>query len=296
MAGPGTLFVFLHGYCVVAERGKWLEVVLPDIPGHVNKAGGWLTESAIARKGVLRLTGVETGNESFAKHPLTILLKGCYLTSRARAATLWLPWPARILPLLIAERDPNSPSAGLPVVQRTDNLARWTQAPSLTVLVYNYRDDNQVSLENHYWEPCTVNRAVSLHVIADSEKSEGTFHEVQTEEVIAKVIGRYPGMSPDPRLKFPEPRPVVPNWLTPNARNLINVGLFADHERIFTQAGQFGQYAFSQAEMEEIGPRSVRLRRVGRIKQQGRPLQNLWHDPDPLDGELPDCLSVAVQR
>jgi hypothetical protein len=297
MKRPGNLYLVLHGYLVVHEHRDRLEVVLPEIPGHVFRAGSWLNEAPIAKGSELRLLGVQPGNTSLVQQPLTVFLEGCSLTPDGRAATIWLPLPTQVLQLLVAARDPASPAAlaGIPVVRRKDYqttayTSGWKQLSTLQVLVYPYNDLNQVALEKHYWEPCGTNGAVSLHIISESAQPEGAFHELQTELAVAKVIRNFPG------LEFPDPRPIAPSWFAPGppfvspAAVVPPGGFMETGESLFTGAGQF---AFAQAEMEEIEPRSVRVGCLGRIKQQGRPLENLWQDRDLLDGTTADCPTLC---
>src|SRR5258708_1280486 len=106
-----SLYVFLHGLFVVAERATDLEIALPDVPGHVFRAGTWLAETAIQQGGVLRL-GVPPPTAPPVRPwgpapstrrsvPATVYLDQCRLNSGGRAATVWLPKPDGTLALLL---------------------------------------------------------------------------------------------------------------------------------------------------------------------------------------------------
>src|SRR5260370_1207112 len=171
------LYVFLHGLSVGCELKGDLEIVLPHVPGHVYRAGSWLMETDIALKSTLRLWGVTPGNATLAATDPIIHLTGCKLTSKGRAATLWLPPPRDILPLLITE-DPNLVRIANPggVAGFPGGVASLQQVASIMVLVYDYRDENDLYLDNHYWEPCSIGGATSLHIISTSRSPEGADH------------------------------------------------------------------------------------------------------------------------
>ena len=280
----GTLYVFLHGLVVLHEQKDDLEVVLLQVPGHVYKAGSWLMETEIL-KDTLTLRGVTAGKAGFAAAQFIIQLQGCALTNHGRAATLHLPRAKEILELLL-EEDPNLVSitnpaggAGFP-----GGVAPQSVATTL-VLVYDYRDENQLFLENHYWEPCATAGAISVHIISTSIGPEGKDHEVETQKALHAAIHNYPGLTFNRK-----PRNRAPNWnetTSPLYGDLS--GRAASGEFIVVPDAQGDRFAFAQAELEGIPPRTIRIGRLGRMKQQGRPIQNLWHEPDPLAANPCDC-------
>jgi hypothetical protein len=288
LATNGTLYVFLHGLSVGRDQGKLIELVLPDVPGHVQRAGGWLTEEDIAPGSVLELEGVSAGSASLNSSPLMIHLTGCSFTAQGRAATLWLKRPREILPLLLAE-DPQLVKITNPT--STAHFAgggtKLTKLASIQVLVYDYQDENRLSLRHHYWEPCSTGGATSLHIISTSEGPEGDDHDADTEAVLAQLIRGYPGLTVNKQLRVPPA-----NW---NETSLWNYGSLsnckASGEFIVTNTGGF---AFAQAELEDIPSRTVRIGLLGRMKQQGRAFQGLWHEGQPLVGTCSNCGAMSI--
>jgi hypothetical protein len=284
----GTLYVFLHGLTVGSDRGKSIELVLPDVPGHVYKAGGWFTEQGIAPGSVLKLEGVSPGVTTLASTPFTIHLTGCSFTGYKRAATFWLPQPKAILSLLLA-RDPNLVKITRPThaVHFAGGGNTLTDVASIQVLVYDYSDENQLLLNNQAWEPCSTGGATSLHIISTSEGPEGDDHDSETDAVLAKLINGYPSLTVNKH-----PKVLPPNWnetSLPNYGNLQNLQPLG--EFIVNEPLSFG---FAQAELESIPSRTVRIGLLGRFKQQGRPLQALWQDPQPLFDTCDNCGFICI--
>ena len=280
MPTDGTLYVFVHGLAVLHEAGHQVEIVLPTVPGHVYKAGSWLMETDLALNGTLTLGGVVHGNKHLADCEFIIHLAGCGLTRRGRGATLLLPRPKEILELLLTEGVVTINNPGVGAGFKSGKAP--ARVASILVLMYDYKDENHVYLENHDWEPCSTAGATSLHIISTSMGPEGKDHEVDTQHRLHKVIRNYPGLT------FHKPAARrAPNWnetTDPLYGDLH--GLMAFGEYIVTAAGG---PAFAQAELEGIPTRTVRIGRLGRMKQQGRPIQTLWQEPDPLYDTPCDC-------
>lgn len=296
MAIPGTLYVFLHGLSVVRQRGSKLEIVLPRVPGHVYKAGAWLGETEITRRSVLHLRGVTPGTKSFADAHFTIDLPDCSLTSEGRAATLWLPKADLILRLRRATvpttpfpTPPPVPPRGRFVVWRNDKVnIGWESVATSIVLRYDYIDEDQVVLDGHHsWEPAAVGGAMSLHIISTSENVETEQHTLDTAEALRRVIRGYPGVT------FAIPV-IPPDWRDVNNPNYGDLGdLEPQGEYIVRRRG--GSLAFAQAELEDFRPRMTRLMRLGRLKQEKRPIEGLWRSPDPLGEETSNCVIYTVK-
>ncbi|HEU4389431.1 MAG TPA: hypothetical protein VFV34_16625 [Blastocatellia bacterium] len=290
MKNPGTLYVFLHGLTVVAQRGSQLEVVLPRIPGHVYRAGNWLSEAEIGYRSVIRLRGVKRGTESFVQKSFVIHLPDCSLTFRRRAATLWLPMPRDILGL----RRVRTTSGGF-IVTRIDTGGGQDEVAIVQVLIYDYDDENEVVLEGHpVWEPASLAGAISLHIISTSEALEGEEHERVTGDILGRVIRGYHGFA------FAKPTS-PPDWrdtkngdyglMTDAAGTVSPTGLKPSGEHIVTGDGK---YAFAVAELEDFRPRITRIGRLGRLKQEKRPIEGLWDEPDPLGEETSNCVTYSI--
>jgi hypothetical protein len=167
-----------------------------------------------------------------------------------------------------------------------------TSLATLHVFVYEYDDENKVLLAGgHYWEACSIDGAISLHIITTSLLPENPLHERDTEIALGQVISNYPGLLLN---NFPDSRP--PCWdETDNplygGAELMAAGLVATRDRIVTTQGEF---AFSQAEMEEIIARTARIGMLGRMKQSGTPLSLAWHDAGPVCDVVTNCWALEV--
>jgi hypothetical protein len=291
------LYVFLHGLTAVRQQGTDLEIVLPRVPGHVQKAGRWLAESDIAQNGVLELSGVETGNAPFPWDGM-LFLKGTTLTTRKRAATLRLPRPEKVFGLLYAfpTLPPYPPRQPLPasedyVVRTKAGGTVFKNVASVHVLVYDYRDENEVRLDGHSWEPDSNDGAISLHVISTSEEPEGQAHEDETENVMQQILQGYPG------LEFRKnPRPLAAPWIDPH-HPYYNAGTLrpqGDHMFETATAGARPAFAFALAELEHPAARRLRLGRLGTMIRSQRPIGGLWRSPDVLGDRVSNCATTGT--
>src|SRR5262249_25056040 len=154
------------------------------VKGHVYRAGSWLSETDVKAGSVLVLRGVKSGGQSLSSLNFSILLSGCWLTPRGRAATIWLPKPKAILELLHATA---SAQPGF-IARRKDTGLQFPELATVHVLCYDYDDENEVFLEGHYWEPTPTGDAISLHLISTSPGLEGTEHQIVTEDAMTKLI------------------------------------------------------------------------------------------------------------
>jgi len=282
-----SLYLFFHGLTAAREKGSQLEIVLPRVPGHVFRAGTWLAETPIELGSVLRLQGVTPGQTSYYSTKFAVHLPDCALTNKSRASTILLPRPRQILELLLAT--PLVPLPGGNLAERKDTGAGWKQIASVQVLVYDYTDENEISLDGHYWEPSATGGAISLHVISTSLAREDKEHELATEGTLARLIRGFPG------IRFAK-QAYPPDWR--DTRN-PDYNLPTVLPRAFIARGEFietpqGALAFAQAELEHIATRMARIARLGRLKQEGYPTEYLWRMPDPLGENLTDCIPFGT--
>jgi hypothetical protein len=274
---PGSLYVILHGLTVVSERGPDLQIVLPDVPGHEQKAGAWLAETPIQKGSVMRLSGVNPGTKSVSQTDFSLNLTGTAVTSQARAATLVLPRPKEILGLLLAQDQAQ-------YVARTKDLKTvFHKLATVTVLSYDYPDENEVALEGHYWEPAATGGAVTLHIVSTSYEPEDQAHEDTTEDVMSQVLRGYPGV------EYRKPRPIAAPWIDPNDPNFGDTGSLKASGEYLVQQG--GGLAFPLPELEYPASQSLRLARLARLKQGARPIGGLWRDPDFLSDRIANCVT-----
>lgn len=292
------LYVILHGLTVVRPRANEIEVVLPRIPGHVYRTGNWHAETSIAPKSVLRLQGVTAGRAAFPWDGM-IYLPDAVLTSRKRAATIWLPNPDHVLGLACATLTslPFSPTTQPPtnlafVAKTSDDKYKFTKVATAHVLIYdNYASENDVLLEGHYWEPRPTGGAISLHIISTSEEPEGKAHEDATDNVMQHVLRNYPGLT------FREPRALAAPWMDPDYRDYGDLqGLIQidqKHGNQFVRTGNIA-YAFALEELEPFTSRVVRLGRLGGIIRSTRSIQSLWKDAAPLSDRTSNCPTMGT--
>jgi hypothetical protein len=295
----GRLYVFLHGLAAVHSRTSDFEVVLPNVPGHVQKAGSWLQETSIVPPGVLHLRGVRNGGADFSQQ-YVIHLPNASLTAQKRAATLSLPKPTAILSLLHAKANP--PNTNSYVAMALDGSQTWDELATVQVLIYDYDDENAVSLEGHYWEPALVGYApnlggaISLHIISTSEAPEGKEHEDDTERVLKEVMNNYPGITyspPTPDLRRPLPVP----WFDPSDPKIYGISTstvtLSQDGRYFFEVNP-KRYAFCLAELEHPALRLARLGLMGHLYQRDRPLEDMWSIANPLGDQTSNCMTLLM--
>jgi hypothetical protein len=304
------VYVFLHGLFVVSETAPppqpnplappnppappnpYLEVVLPEVPGHVYRAGGWLAETEIGPGNVMYLSGVKPGGQTFGADNFTIDLPQTSLTSQKRAATLWLYKPNHILSLLHVKVDTTNPANY--VVRTQGPQPPFTEIATIQVLIYDYREENEVLLDGHTWEPCAApGGAISLHIISTSPEPEGEEHEILTTNVLDEVLKPYPGLA------FKNnPRPLAAPWIDPTNKDYgdYTTLLEVDGDR-FIERGTGNttkEFAFLHAELEHLMLRTARLGRLGRLKQNRQPIEGVWSDPDPLADRASNCATIKT--
>jgi hypothetical protein len=288
-----NLYLFLHGLAVVYGGAGDFEVVLPKISGHQQKAGSWLAETSIAHKSVLQLRGVTAGNAEFSRD-YTIYLPNTTLTDSHRAATLRLPKPKAIFGLLHAKADP--PRTDDYVAKTKDsNPTRWTDLATIQVLLYDYANENELSLEGHYWEPSPIGGSTSLHIISTSEVPEGRKHENETEDVMHMVLDSYPGITYAPSRPGLH-RPVAAPWFDPLHPNYGDFRPLEPQGEQFVESTNPKTLAFSLAELEHPTLRLARLGLLGRLHQSKRHIADMWGLPSPLGDRTSNCMTLLTAK
>ncbi|HEV2992081.1 MAG TPA: hypothetical protein VG759_26830 [Candidatus Angelobacter sp.] len=305
------VYVFLHGLFVVNENPQlpqknplaagadYLQVVLPEVSGHVYRAGGWLAESEIASGKEIYLLGVTPAHATFKS---TIDLSQASQSptslnsnSTNKPATLWLYKPDQILDLLHASVDITVNPADY-VVQTNDQKQRFPDIATVQVLIYQYDNENDVRLDGHTWEPCSTEGAISLHIISTSPEPEGEAHERETDKALKDLLTPYHGLT-----FKKDPRPLVASWIDPpdNPKHMNDPRHnFGDYSPLTVQEDYFVDsnfnYAFLHAELEHLTLRNARLGRLGRLKQQRKNIESVWSDPDPLADRASNCATIKT--
>jgi len=279
-----SLYVFLHGLCVIQDTSpNPLNVILPDVSGHVYRAGNWLAETDIDSGATLELKGVTPGNKGFRGQPYVIDRTRDSLQAQYRAATIILPRPRQIWGLL---RGIPSPPYTVLVTTNDNPPESYTDLATVLVLAYDYTNESQVFLENHTWEPYAVGGSISLHIVCTSELFETKAHEMDTDNVLRGVIKGYKGST-----WF---RAMAPDWhyLTASLPKYGDLtGLRAVNDRFVDSQNGF---AFMQAQLEDYGVRVQRMALLGRLAQEGIPLQSIWDLPAPLGAHVANCVGYVV--
>jgi len=294
----GRLYLFLHGLTVIAERKgtpgtpDTFEIALPTVPGHVYKAGDWLAETTIENGNTLELGGVTPGTASIYNTGFLVDVPKLYpVTTNKRAATLFVDRPNEVLGLLLARK------SGRLKATPANPATAFQDLAEVLVLVYDFSDENQVLLKNHYWQPSATGGAISLHVIATSEVMEGKQHEDDTQQALQAVFQTpFPGIEYNPG----PPKPLVASWVDPKHSDFGDLNDRRGGAN--TRRQHHGEYvieqnnllAFARAELEHPASRAQRLNRLGRMYREKRRIEGLWHRPDPLDGaDMSSCGSMS---
>jgi hypothetical protein len=281
------LYMFVHGLTVVHKRPSTpgnpdqIEIVLPNVHGHVYKAGNWLAETPIEIGSVLELKNVTGGNAPITGTGFLVDVPAQYpVTQLGRAATIVLPTPKEVLGLTLA--------VGKAAILTTVPEIDFDSLADVLILVYDFAKETEVYLDKHYWQPYAVGGAMSLHVIATSEVEEGEEHIIATKAALAQIFQNFPG------IEYPKnaPRAVPAPWI--DARN--NVTYFGDLKGRREEGGYIlessGRLAFSLAELEHPASRAQRLERLGRMHREKSRIEGLWERPDPLSGSC-SCGSMS---
>jgi hypothetical protein len=290
------LYVFVHGVAVVEQKGNGsIKLFVPEIEGHVYKAGNWLAETSIAPNADIVLEGTADGT-----HPLNSKLNSDLLLHAPgatiepqktvkRAATFTLP--SRPDDILYLVKSQNSNSNYL--VRRQG--AKLTALASLLVFKYVCPDEARVQLQGHHWEPCSTDGSISLHIIAQSDMAMGAEHQSMVEASLQRMVQGYPQYQIYPGAITPA------NWMDA-ANQGLNLPLdryIASGGRVFerTPAGTNGPFAFSLAELQNQLQRMTRFQMMGMYTRLGlgsTPLEQFWTAADPLIDYTSNCVSTDV--
>lgn len=299
---PDRLYVFLHGLAVVTEQASTITIHLPEVNGHVRKAGSWLAETSI-ETGQVVLEGAAAGGARITQQPdgVTVNLRKFAKTSvdrrRGGGIRVVLPLPAEVLAMRAV-----GASGGTPILVAATGGAVWPQVSTVHILTYDIPDPSLLQLSGHRWEPYSVGGGISLHIVSAEERYAGLEHESYMEDGLRRLIQGYPGL----RLQDRAP---VPDWNSDEVQDSLRARGYsiADGPPLLKPA-QTGagapytlharyqnQYAFALAEMEDVPATRRRLGMLGRMFKQGRPLNSLWHEPSPIGDDVTSCLLIESE-
>jgi len=269
---PGILNVLLHGAFTFIPCNERIDVLIPNLPHHVYRAGSWLAETQL-RAGRYELEGVEgqqlSGHNRFSPDKnLLVKFNGQLPEKPLPYATLELPRPKKITTLrtVVADRKYFSHPELLAVDSPEQHLS------SLQVFTYDISDEKRLQLkaergDGHYWEPAFIGDHINLHIFA----SEDYYHRPSNaQEDINECIAL---LGADLKLQTAH----VP------AQDSLNPDDLPE--------------GVGPQETEVLSASNLRMARLARLVVREDGDANLaWYGNDALDGGFPGCDDcVAVQ-
>jgi hypothetical protein len=181
-AGPGRLYVFLHGLiCLVETKDKFLGLVVDMGSEHSYRAGDWLTELPVERGAVITLKNVSTGAGTVDVSQVSVIQAETLFPFPQLYATLVFPRPSRVLTLRRTDIPPDVLTGG--GLSRLSRPREDTMTlSSLNILQYDFEDAGAVHLDGHPWGPPTVYReprVATLHFYAEPEVGKSMMHPIE---------------------------------------------------------------------------------------------------------------------
>jgi hypothetical protein len=271
----GTLNVILHGGITFIDRGGGslpIKAYLPNNPNHVFRAGNWLGETDLAR-GDYQLFGADPGTGEF-KRSKNLILKPPQQEPKGVYATLSFPRPEDIASLRVAtvprkefvlDKQPLSEQEAEKLHIRQEEHLSMVQVltykvPDANELCIRYLEDDKTG--GHYWEPVFLGNYINLHVFCSEDRFSTPTHAVEDFAACTELLG-YPGLT----LSRPQPAGAIPD------DSHLPEGVIEE-------------------ETEDLGFRTLRMARLGRLfKQNGdtnlawAPNSALW-DPYSCSGVI----------
>lgn len=271
-----SLNVVFHGLCVfIAKPGKnenpGVDILLPEVPGHVYRAGTWLGETSIDPGAELTLGGVIPGQAIFERRKNLMLLpkKGEPKENTKRSsvkpyATIHVPRPRCICSLrpvtLTLGEDLDGDFSHVDVKVFSEN-GKVTQS-TVQVLQYTVESEDQVALagkpSDHRWIPAFHNGVATLHVFAEPETTQPVDHSI-TEFGAGSAL--FEGLQ-----------------------------LVRKKASILPDIGPIPCTGVARDELEELVPRTSRMALLGRFHTNGEDTNLSWDDADPFGGNLTACV------
>lgn len=290
----GTLNVIFHGTFLFFLNKKtqfWnkvdepffkegIQVLIPEVPGHVYRAGNWLGEMELAsgrnsgpEPPLFTMEGVASGAK-FLDPTQNLVFDGKALAKKLNTklrAALHVPKPQKVTSLC---RLP-MPAEDVMAADPNNELPKQYGGQIATLQIFTYRieDDADLRLVQRVsghppfvWEPAFAgrgeNRTVNLHIFAAHEGPAGSAH-------VPDAFASFVNLFADVRLKLPRPRQGFNFKVSELPRGV-------DPE-----------------ETEDLAPRTQRLAQLGRMKLEERDLNLAWFDTEGFGtGDPPDaCLN-----
>ncbi len=277
----GTLNVILHGTFAFKVNTHRIEALMPRNEQHVYRAGNWLGETDL-RPGVYELQGVEVSPpnraNSFSREHNLVLTCPKKEPQVKPYARLVFPRPATIsslrrvkVPAQTIQPEPKNYRGQLTTLQvftykfKSDTNLRLVQVKSdgkKTQRVAGAQAVHRESKRGHFWEPSFASdNTINLHIFSAHDHEHSAGHPETAFQQVAALLGhelRLTSPPPASELEIKE----LPEGVMPE-------------------------------ETEDLADRVKRMTRLGRMRRQGRDLNQLWLDTEPLDGDPGPCTCLA---
>jgi hypothetical protein len=289
---PGILHVMFHGTFVFDFHGDYVDVLIPQVEGHVYRAGSWLGETELtcghshtAKPAHDDAHNHDTGPERYELEGVepgsgtTLPLEHNLMrSSRLRPdvdsllhARIRAPLPDRIA----TPRRGRLPASGFSPQGALPKDYNG-QLGTIQIFTYRFPNDNALRLACHaghsLWEPAFAGGAVTLHIIAAPEhfhlspplNAARTSH---VQNAFAACMALYQGVRLT-MLRLPDTNEFDPADLRDGA---------------------------IPEETEDLAPRIRRLSQLGRMRKDDRDLNLLWFSSEAYDGD-PDACNSSGNR
>lgn len=190
-AGPGTLFVFLHGMIVLVETAtEYLGLVVDMGKDHSYRMGDWLTEIPFNRGNVYALQGVEPGSASLDATKITVINLPLFPSPHV-FATMRFPKPKAIYSLRRTPI-PVSNIQGAAVAHLNTPQPNSLVIAALQLLQYDFEDLKTLAIPPSDWVPTRVDGIATLHFYAEPESPKPPQHQKDEFQISA---GMFSGMA-----------------------------------------------------------------------------------------------------
>jgi hypothetical protein len=270
IGSQGRLNIIFHGaFAFFLDRDKeHLIAEVPNLPHHVYRAGSWLAETEIRGPGVVYTLNKKSvaGGTAWLNPDENVIVNFKFESDKQRPEPFTrfvLPRPASIKSLRISLVPAKFFEGKGTLVKHQDPQP----VALMQVLTYDILDDSLLSInakdgEGHYWEPAFTDDHVNLHI----HSAEEHYHKIPNAEEDFNRCMQLFGV--DLRLQtmyLPAlPIPAV------EVEALAKLGIAPE-------------------ETEDLGVRTLRMARLGRLKVQSRDTNVAWFGNDALDGNPRAC-------
>jgi len=266
---PGcVLNVLLHGSITYVQdkQARQILALIPEIDHHVCRAGSWLGETDLkpaaeqepAAEYVLKGDKTPT-DDAYFDPQRNLIVKFERILDKPLRAKLTFPLPKQITSLRVADvpRKLFAPAGVLASASETQHMA------TLHVFTYDIENENELGLRTkdgggHYWEPVVTGKYVNLHIFSAEDHFEGPSNAAADFKDCAKLLG---------------------------LDLVLNGSLLASGISDVSELPP----GVTAEETEDLGPRTLRMARLGRLVTGNGDANLAWYGNDALDGNPCAC-------